>query len=147
LKRWYLVLSHSMLILVAFNVGLSDRHPLWQSWNLKASSDEYKYDLFGVVVHKGDSLQSGHYYAFVKHKEQWFQLDDTNVRTVTIQDVKSQKAYLLFYSRTHGDGQGDGVAGSRCGGGSHGDDDKMSPPKPGRMESLSVKSGRKWCTP
>ena len=39
----------------------------------------YKYKLKGVVVHYG-TTEGGHYYSFIKHREQnqWFEFNDIN---------------------------------------------------------------------
>ena len=56
------------------------------------------FDLFGVVEHIG-SVSGGHYVAYAKHhvNNSWLKFDDSKVSKVTIDDVKSCQAYLLFY--------------------------------------------------
>ncbi|XP_041127877.1 ubiquitin carboxyl-terminal hydrolase 27-like [Polyodon spathula] len=46
-----------------------------------SSEDCMHYELFSISVHAGN-LDSGHYYAFIKHHEdrQWYICDDTSVR-------------------------------------------------------------------
>ncbi|XP_048544504.1 ubiquitin carboxyl-terminal hydrolase 23-like isoform X1 [Triticum urartu] len=61
---------------------------------------DYKYSLYGVLVHAGWSTQSGHYYCFVRTSSgMWHNLDDNQVRQVREADVLKQKAYMLFYVR------------------------------------------------
>ena len=43
------------------------------------------------------SVERGHYIAFVRGAEQWFCIDDEEVRTVDWEAVALQKAYMLFY--------------------------------------------------
>ncbi|KAL3153836.1 hypothetical protein ABBQ32_013412 [Trebouxia sp. C0010 RCD-2024] len=58
------------------------------------------YSLYGVLVHSGHSVHSGHYFAFVKAPNGlWHQLDDNHVSQVSERMVLSQKAYILFYIR------------------------------------------------
>lgn len=58
------------------------------------------YDLYGVVVHAGHSIHSGHYYAYVKAGNGiWYRCDDEHVSQTSEQRVLEQKAYLLFYIR------------------------------------------------
>lgn len=48
------------------------------------------------------SLQTGHYLAYVKHGEQWWQFNDHQVREVTMDDVDNgdeEQPYLLFFRR------------------------------------------------
>ncbi|KAM0918434.1 hypothetical protein ACQ4PT_008968 [Festuca glaucescens] len=61
---------------------------------------DYKYSLYGVLVHAGWSTQSGHYYCYVRTSSgMWHNLDDNQVRQVCEADVLKQKAYMLFYVR------------------------------------------------
>lgn len=58
----------------------------------------YIYDLESVVVHQGEQIQTGHYFAFCRQGEKWFRFDDEMVTATTTEDVLRQEAYLLFYS-------------------------------------------------
>ncbi|CAN6245783.1 unnamed protein product [Urochloa humidicola] len=61
---------------------------------------DFKYRLYGVLVHAGWNTQSGHYYCFVRTSSGlWHNLDDNQVRQVREADVLRQKAYMLFYVR------------------------------------------------
>ncbi|EER89337.1 hypothetical protein BDA96_10G078900 [Sorghum bicolor] len=61
---------------------------------------DFKYSLYGVLVHTGWNTQSGHYYCFVRTSSgMWHNLDDNKVRQVREADVLKQKAYMLFYVR------------------------------------------------
>lgn len=56
------------------------------------------YALFAVLVHSGYSCHSGHYYAFVRAGEQWYEANDSVVKPVSVEDVLNCKdSYLLFY--------------------------------------------------
>jgi len=58
------------------------------------------YSLCGVLVHAGMSMNSGHYYSYIKSPAgDWHQMNDSLVRKCTINDVLEQKAYMLFYTR------------------------------------------------
>uniref|UniRef100_A0A7S4UCB0 Ubiquitin carboxyl-terminal hydrolase n=1 Tax=Guillardia theta TaxID=55529 RepID=A0A7S4UCB0_GUITH len=62
------------------------------------------YDLYGVLVHEGSSLQYGHYLSYVKHackhKEgSWYQMDDSHTMKVDLDTALRQNAYILFYAR------------------------------------------------
>ena len=55
------------------------------------------YSLYGVLVHSGHSVHSGHYYAFVKAPNGlWHQLDDNHVSQV--RTAVCQKMYASRYS-------------------------------------------------
>ncbi|CAN8269342.1 unnamed protein product [Cochlearia groenlandica] len=71
------------------------------SFMSKASKDtQAEYKLFGIIVHSGFSPESGHYYAYVKDSlGQWYCCNDSLVSLSTLQEVLSEKAYILFFSR------------------------------------------------
>ena len=59
-----------------------------------------RYSLFGVLVHSGGSMHSGHYYCYVKGSTgHWYEMDDEGVSPVSEKTALSQRAYLLFYAR------------------------------------------------
>ena len=42
------------------------------------------YNLYGVLVHQGGGVHSGHYYCYCKSPGGgWYELDDSSVRTVS----------------------------------------------------------------
>lgn len=57
---------------------------------------EQLYDLFGAAVHHG-TIQNGHYTCYVRRGAQWYHCDDAVVSPATEEEVRSCKAYLLFY--------------------------------------------------
>ncbi|KYQ92242.1 peptidase C19 family protein [Tieghemostelium lacteum] len=64
------------------------------------STSDAVYDLYGVLTHLGGSTNSGHYFCFVKNSNGvWHKLDDEFVSQVSLDNVLSQKAYILFYSK------------------------------------------------
>ena len=41
------------------------------------------YDLFAILIHSGNSCNSGHYYCFVKNSDKmWYCMNDSQVRMV-----------------------------------------------------------------
>jgi len=57
-----------------------------------------KYKLFGVIVHNGCKLSSGHYYAYMRGlNEYWYKANDEDMSFVSINDVLNDNAYILFY--------------------------------------------------
>lgn len=60
------------------------------------------YDLFGVLIHRGASVHSGHYIAYVKCAANrfWYETDDEVVRRIKPEAVLANKdAYILFYAK------------------------------------------------
>ena len=61
---------------------------------------QVEYELYGVLVHAGSTLYSGHYYSFVKAADgRWYEMNDSSVQRRTVEEVLAQKAYILFYTR------------------------------------------------
>ncbi|KAL3102229.1 hypothetical protein niasHS_003638 [Heterodera schachtii] len=58
-----------------------------------------KYDLCGLITHKGQNLEYGHYVAYCRNSDDldWYEFDDANVTRVNSLEVLSQEAYILFY--------------------------------------------------
>ncbi|XP_024017932.1 ubiquitin carboxyl-terminal hydrolase 25 isoform X2 [Morus notabilis] len=73
------------------------------SFMCKTSKDlRPEYKLFGTIVHSGFSPESGHYYAYIKDATgRWYCCNDTFVSLSTMQEVLSEKVYILFFSRTN----------------------------------------------
>ncbi|KAL6532989.1 hypothetical protein OROMI_027101 [Orobanche minor] len=64
-----------------------------------AQDEEKKYTLYGVIVHEGSTLESGHYYCFVQISPGlWFRFNDEWVSRVDENEVLSEQAYILFYA-------------------------------------------------
>ena len=79
------------------------------------SSGDAVYDLFAVLVHAGNSSNSGHYYCFVKAATgTWVEMDDDVVSPVSEKIVLKQQAYLLFYTRRNAPGTFEEVESKLC---------------------------------
>ncbi|KAK8985512.1 hypothetical protein V6N11_068766 [Hibiscus sabdariffa] len=79
-----------MLDMVPFMTGKGDVPPL--------------YMLYGVVVHLDtfNASFSGHYVSYIKDlRGSWFRIDDTEVHSVSMNQVMSEDAYILFYMRSY----------------------------------------------
>lgn len=67
-----------------------------------APKDGTIYELYGIIMHHGSSLKSGHYTTYVKSSNgTWLHVDDESVTTISKKTVfkASSEAYVLFYSR------------------------------------------------
>ena len=60
------------------------------------------YELIAVSNQQGH-LSSGHYTAYVKRGTHWFLCDDSSIVAVRPSDVRTTRAYLLFYRRIPSD--------------------------------------------
>jgi len=78
--------------------------------------DKMEYELTGVLIHSGSSLQSGHYYSLIKSQDdnKWYKFNDSEINEYDIDanlekecfgnlDAEVNKygkgAYLLFYTK------------------------------------------------
>ncbi|OTF74188.1 hypothetical protein BLA29_001758 [Euroglyphus maynei] len=60
------------------------------------------YKLISVLIHQGQTCNSGHYYCFVRNSNNcWYRMDDNHVSQVRLDEVLDQRAYILFYIRQH----------------------------------------------
>ncbi len=67
---------------------------------LTSSNGRTIYDLYAVLVHDGQSCNSGHYHCFVKNSNGvWYSMNDESVHQVSLATVLKQKAYILFYQK------------------------------------------------
>ncbi|CAN6455672.1 unnamed protein product [Victoria cruziana] len=68
----------------------------------QAQDPQPEYSLFGSIVHSGYSPESGHYYAYVKDASgRWYCCNDAHVTLATVEEVLSEKVYILFFVRTN----------------------------------------------
>ncbi|XP_075512106.1 ubiquitin carboxyl-terminal hydrolase 2-like isoform X1 [Primulina tabacum] len=67
------------------------------------NGEKHTYRLLGAVEHSG-SMRSGHYVAYVRGGQGdstiWYYASDTHVRQVSLEEVLSCDAYILFYEGT-----------------------------------------------
>jgi len=63
------------------------------------------YRLLAVVVHGGDGANTGHFITYrrgsMRNYHKWYYTSDHFVKEVSIEEVLSSKAYMLFYDRSH----------------------------------------------
>jgi hypothetical protein len=55
------------------------------------------YELVAVLVHQGQTCDSGHYIAFTRHNGNWYKCNDSQVELVDVSVVMKQQAYILVY--------------------------------------------------
>lgn len=67
----------------------------------KVSLDKSEYELYALIEHRGRSLSSGHYYSYVKNRDddQWYWCNDSVIRKVDPQRIFSSQAYMLAYRK------------------------------------------------
>ncbi|XP_057474340.1 ubiquitin carboxyl-terminal hydrolase 25-like [Actinidia eriantha] len=97
LKRFEGILGGKIDKTIAFEEVL-----VLSNYMCKASLDAHpQYNLFGTIVHSGFSPDSGHYYAYIKDAMgRWYCCNDSFVKLSSLQDVLSEKVYILFFART-----------------------------------------------
>jgi len=64
------------------------------------NNEEYKYKLYAVLIHDGYSINSGHYYSFVRlSHDNWYAMNDSSVSKINERTVLQQAPYMLFYEK------------------------------------------------
>ncbi|KAI3859498.1 hypothetical protein MKW92_005756 [Papaver armeniacum] len=96
LKRFEGIFGGKIDRKIAFEEGL-----VLSNYMCRESQDPHpEYNLFGTIVHAGYSPDSGHYYAYVKNAmDRWYCCNDSHVSPSTVDEVLSEKVYILFFSR------------------------------------------------
>ncbi|XP_026393080.1 ubiquitin carboxyl-terminal hydrolase 25-like isoform X2 [Papaver somniferum] len=96
LKRFEGIFGGKIDRKIAFEEGL-----VLSNYMCRESQDPHpEYNLFGTIVHAGYSPDSGHYYAYVKNAaDRWYCCNDSHVSPSTVEEVLSEKVYILFFSR------------------------------------------------
>ena len=56
-----------------------------------------KYQLKGVIEHRGETAENGHYVAYVRKGNQWMELDDDKAKPISWNVVAKLEAYILFW--------------------------------------------------
>jgi len=62
------------------------------------------YELIGVVNHVGGTISCGHYYSFVKYKDQWYKTNDQRITTVSFEEMKKEvksSNYINVYKKIY----------------------------------------------
>jgi ubiquitin C-terminal hydrolase len=71
-------------------------------YKLVNKSINSKYELFGVVNHRGVSPFGGHYYSYCKNikskkDNNWYKLNDETITQISSDKIINDNAYILFY--------------------------------------------------
>lgn len=66
------------------------------------ATGSFVYDLVASANHSGSSIEGGHYYAFVKKTDQWYEFNDSHVTPLDGDSFRTSPgaqtdAYILFY--------------------------------------------------
>ncbi|KAI8879836.1 cysteine proteinase [Backusella circina FSU 941] len=57
------------------------------------------YQLYAVIVHTGDTINAGHYTAYVKSSNGiWYCMDNDEVQQVSVKRMLGENPYMLFYT-------------------------------------------------
>lgn len=93
LKRWNNNMRKNQRI-IHFDHELDISDYVCKSTRDKVST---KYDIFGIINHSGNMF-GGHYHAFCKNdNSKWYCFNDTNVDEIKLNQIKTNKNYVLFY--------------------------------------------------
>ena len=110
LKRW------TRVFLRKNEVNDTDDKSISEEEKENLDDEKMNYELTGILIHSGSSLQSGHYYSFIKDQEtdKWYKFNDSVISDYDIdKDLEKEcfgninnkinqygkGAYLLFYTK------------------------------------------------
>ncbi|KAJ2955270.1 hypothetical protein NQZ79_g8708 [Umbelopsis isabellina] len=65
-------------------------------------SDPANYELSAAVVHRGNTLSSGHYLTYGRNDGRWFRFDDNRATEVSRETLADDEVYMLFYELVGG---------------------------------------------
>ncbi|XP_017778771.1 PREDICTED: ubiquitin carboxyl-terminal hydrolase 43 [Nicrophorus vespilloides] len=82
----------------------------WKRTRKQSTTNDNTYDLYAVVYHHGNDLETGHYTAACRnpYDSNWYLYDDAKVVNLTEQsndialDLVNNSAYILFYQKRNG---------------------------------------------
>ena len=60
---------------------------------------QMRYRLSGYIRHTGSSIANGHYIAYFQITGKWYEADDSFIRELSWDTVRTLEAYVLFYER------------------------------------------------
>ncbi|GAB5588363.1 Ubiquitin carboxyl-terminal hydrolase 3 [Umbelopsis nana] len=63
------------------------------------AEEQVSYDLSAAVVHRGNTLSSGHYLTYGRNDGRWFRFDDNRATEVSRETLSDDQVYMLFYER------------------------------------------------
>lgn len=66
---------------------------------IRSGEQDVNYALSGFIIHEGRGISGGHYVAYVKKGNTWYEANDKIITLVTNAIEASQKAYLFFYTK------------------------------------------------
>lgn len=66
--------------------------------------NDYIYNLFGMIIHKGKEMDRGHYISVFKRDDRWYEFDDDKVYEIQGKEhtkhVLDKEIYMLFYEQS-----------------------------------------------
>ncbi|KAJ5067510.1 ubiquitin carboxyl-terminal hydrolase 15 [Anaeramoeba ignava] len=64
----------------------------------ESSQKPINYLLYALVIHQGDSANTGHYISYVRNSNNiWYKFDDEKIQQVSLKTVLKEKPYMIFY--------------------------------------------------
>ena len=83
--------------MVGYPLENFDASPYFVNKNKK-----YSYNLKSVILHCG-TIKKCKYKTIVKNNDNWYEIDDNNIKKIDEDDVINQNAYILIYEKTEND--------------------------------------------
>ncbi len=80
------------------NISFEEKIDLAKYVDRECCSNSTKYNLYGISNHSG-SLDFGHYFAYVKTRDVWYEFNDSYVSKCYSPNNNTSNVYVLFYRR------------------------------------------------
>jgi ubiquitin carboxyl-terminal hydrolase 2/21 len=101
----YLILHLSRFLKGYYNSEKNNREVSFEEYitvDEGSTARKVEYKLMGIIHHLG-TLNRGHYFAEVKIKDEWYEMDDERVIPARISRYSnySKSAYMLIYQRSN----------------------------------------------
>ena len=97
LKRFKVTNVKNSRIISKLNTKVTFDENLTLPCTLSSLGMTSQYQLKGVIEHRGESGNNGHYVAYVRDGNQWTELDDDTVIPTTWKAVSQLEAYILIW--------------------------------------------------
>lgn len=88
---------YGRMVRLAKHVGFPQRLEIGDYMSRVNKARPPPYELISVLVHQGQTCDSGHYLAYVKNNGDWYKCNDSLVEKVDEATVMKQQAYILVY--------------------------------------------------
>ncbi|HUD01763.1 MAG TPA: hypothetical protein VMR37_05515, partial [Rhabdochlamydiaceae bacterium] len=67
---------------------------------LRINKQPVSYDIQTLVLHRGQTLNSGHYLDYVKKEEGWYEANDSDIKSIELPPSTEREVYMIFLKKS-----------------------------------------------